>query len=79
LAQHPTKNEKLDANKIFKTEHTVISKTSADGRKLLVKTRYLSNAPGLRVLIEETPPDREFAPVTSMIYLLSNITTLTII
>jgi len=63
LAQHPTKTEKLDVNKVFKTEHTALSSTSAGLKKLLVKTKYLSNAPGLRVLIEETPPDREFTPV----------------
>jgi NADPH-dependent curcumin reductase CurA len=77
LAQHPTKNEKLVVSRSFQLESLIISPTSADSKKLLVKTRYLSNAPGLRVLIEETLPDREFSPVTIIIHPISIIAIIT--
>jgi hypothetical protein len=53
----------MDIKKIFRLEYESLSRKASDRNLILVKTRYISNGPGLRVLIEETPSDRILAPV----------------
>lgn len=64
LAEHSPSSGKVDLKRIFRLESSVIStKFSETSSKILVKTRYLSNAPGLRVLTQDIPQDRQLAPV----------------
>lgn len=67
LNEHAEIGGKLDLTKTFRLESSPSSDYESQGEgntsKILVKTKYLSNAPGLRVLVENTPEERRFAPV----------------
>lgn len=66
LADHPAESEKLDARTAFRLECFPLPQTPPHPDQILVRTKYIANAPGLRVLLEKTPSDREFAPVSSV-------------
>jgi len=64
LAEHSPNSGEADLKRIFKLQSSVISTTLRDTEiKILVKTKYLSNAPGLRVLTQHAPPQRQLVPV----------------
>ena len=62
LSHYPAPNQKMDITRTFKLEIAPLRKVHPN--HILVVTRYIANAPGLRILIEKTASDRVFAPVT---------------
>jgi hypothetical protein len=64
LAEHSPNSGKVDIERVFKVETSIISTAfGSTDTEIFVKTRYLSNAPGLRVLTEHAPEDGQLIPV----------------
>ena len=64
LSEYPAPNQKLDVRRTFELGSGPVIKVHSN--QIFVRTRYIANAPGLRVLIEKTAPDKIFAAVTEL-------------